>query len=70
MNNKLSKDKRKQNYILVFIEHNSYLTNYGQKKSINNIQDLGLSADSRQCIGIHRQYKWCPLQQDHYSRQF
>jgi hypothetical protein len=26
---------------------NSYLTNYGQKKSINNIQDLGLSTDSR-----------------------
>jgi hypothetical protein len=29
----------------------SYLTNYGQKKSINNIQDLGLSAASRQSIG-------------------
>jgi hypothetical protein len=25
----------------------SYLTNYGQKKSINNIQDLGLLADNR-----------------------
>jgi hypothetical protein len=29
----------------------SYLTNYGQKNSINNIQDLGLSADSQQSIG-------------------
>jgi hypothetical protein len=29
----------------------SYLTNYGQKKYINNIQDLGLSFASRQSIG-------------------
>jgi hypothetical protein len=29
----------------------SYLTNYGQKKSINNIQDLGLSMDSQQPVG-------------------
>jgi hypothetical protein len=29
----------------------SYLTNYGQKKSINNIQHLDLSANSQHSIG-------------------
>ena len=28
-----------------------YLTNYGQKKVINNIQDLDLFVDNRHCIG-------------------
>jgi hypothetical protein len=34
-------------YKYVIFGHNSYLTNYGQKKSKNNIQGLGLSAKSR-----------------------
>jgi hypothetical protein len=41
----------------------SYLTNYGQKKSINNIQDLGLSAASRQSIG------WQPIPVVYFKRK-
>jgi hypothetical protein len=37
--------------ILVDLMVNSYLTNYGQKKSINNSQDLDLSAASQHSIG-------------------
>jgi hypothetical protein len=56
---------RKQNFILFskFCHHswttcNSYLTNYGQKRSRNNIRDLGLSAKSGYIMWATVVYRW------------